>query len=142
MGVILDGYCSDMTRVIFTDIPTARQSEVYGDLISSAKDCISLGKAGMDMYELHGINRAHLQEKYGEYFLDSMHGVGLEIHEYPYLRVSKKTGHTIQDGMVFTIEPGIYIPDEIGSRFEQIVVVENGRLKNITKSPKKIQITI
>jgi len=63
---------------------------------------------------------------YGKYFVHSTgHGVGLDIHEMPY--ISPRTDTILEDGMVFTIEPGIYIPNEFGIRIEDIVALKNGK---------------
>jgi len=65
---------------------------------------------------------------YGKYFVHSTgHGVGLDIHEMPY--ISSRNSTKIRDGMVFTIEPGIYIPDELGIRIEDMVVMEGGKAR-------------
>jgi Xaa-Pro aminopeptidase len=63
---------------------------------------------------------------FGKYFVHSTgHGVGLDIHEMPYISSNSKT--TIEDGMVFTIEPGIYIPNKFGIRIEDMVAMVGGR---------------
>jgi len=70
----------------------------------------------------------HIIEKagFGEYFVHSTgHGVGLDIHEMPY--IASKSETVIEDGMVFTIEPGIYIPGEFGIRIEDMVAMTNGK---------------
>jgi Xaa-Pro aminopeptidase len=65
---------------------------------------------------------------YGDKFIHSTgHGVGLDIHEFP--NISQKSDIVIEDGMVFTVEPGIYIPDFLGIRIENVVVMENGRAR-------------
>jgi len=65
---------------------------------------------------------------FGKYFVHSTgHGVGLDIHEMPYISSKSKT--VIEDSMVFTIEPGIYIPDKFGIRIEDMVVMKKGRAK-------------
>jgi Xaa-Pro aminopeptidase len=65
---------------------------------------------------------------YGDYFIHSTgHGVGLDIHEFP--NINSKSDIIIEDNMVFTIEPGIYLPDEFGVRIEDTIVMENGRAK-------------
>ena len=63
---------------------------------------------------------------YGTYFVHSTgHGVGLDIHELP--RISRLSDECVEDGMVFSIEPGIYLPQEFGVRIEDLVVMKNGR---------------
>jgi Xaa-Pro aminopeptidase len=72
---------------------------------------------------------------YGEAFGHSLgHGIGLEVHEEP--RVSSMSEQVLEDGMVFTIEPGIYLPGWGGVRIEDIVVLENGKARVISKAKK------
>ena len=70
---------------------------------------------------------------YGKYFVHSLgHGVGLDIHEYPY--VNSKNETRVQEGMVFTIEPGIYIPKEFGVRIEDMVIIDfDGKVKILSE---------
>ena len=63
---------------------------------------------------------------FGKYFIHSTgHGVGLDIHEFP--NINSKSDVIIEDNMVFTIEPGIYLPDEFGVRIEDTIVMQNGK---------------
>ncbi|MCS7295994.1 MAG: M24 family metallopeptidase, partial [Chloroflexota bacterium] len=74
---------------------------------------------------------------YGEYFTHGLgHGVGLDVHEDPYL--GPKSEDRLEDGMVFTIEPGIYIPGWGGVRIEDMVVLEGGRARTLTTTPKEL----
>ena len=72
----------------------------------------------------------------GNIFHSLGHGVGLEIHEAP--RLSPKSKETLKEGMVFTIEPGIYLPQKFGVRIEDTVVLEKTGLRTLTRSPKQI----
>jgi len=81
----------------------------------------------MKAKEIDAIAREVIREAgYGEYFVHSLgHGVGLDIHEYPFINARSET--VVEEGMVFTIEPGIYLPDRFGVRIEDMVVMEQGR---------------
>ena len=137
MGVVLDGYCSDMTRVLHPQQPSKRQKEIYELLVDTTQTIIDEIKIGTPLREYH-IRAQKLLGTYSQYFTHGLgHGIGIDIHEQPNL--SPKSEEITQPGMVFTIEPGIYIPDEIGSRFEQIVVVHpDGNIKNIIQAPSCI----
>ena len=77
--------------------------------------------------EIDALARAEIEKSgYGKYFVHSTgHGVGLDIHELP--RISRLSEDRIEDNMVFSIEPGIYLPNEFGVRIEDLVVMKNGR---------------
>lgn len=142
MGCIVDGYCSDMTRMIFTDNPTHKQKEILDILIDTTHSLVNYIKVGMSWLEIQQ-HATELLWEYGQYFTHGLwHGIGLEIHELPFLSTKEDRDFTVEDGMVFTIEPGIYIEGEIGSRFEIIVAIENGKPRIITNMDERIQINI
>ncbi len=131
-------YCSDRTRTAefgpkgllfsleqrFSD---PRRQKIY-DLVLKAHDrAIAHARAGMRASELDRIARAVIEEAgYGAYFNHSLgHGVGLDIHEHPY--INRRNDRVLTEGMVFTIEPGIYLPGEFGVRIEDVVVIQGDR---------------
>ncbi len=134
MGCKYQGYCSDMTRTIFVGYIPEQVKDVY-DLVlknqlqteeelKEGANVKTLTKMVQGSFELNGYNLIH----------SLGHGVGLEIHEYPYL--SSKNDFTLKDKMVVTNEPGIYIPDRFGVRIEDTVLItKNGCIK-LTKSDK------
>ncbi|MEK7524018.1 MAG: aminopeptidase P family protein [Patescibacteria group bacterium] len=139
MGVIYKGYCSDMTRVLFTKKPTAEQTKIY-ELVKeaqiSAEKKLKAGVSGKngDTWARSVIEKAG----FGKYFGHSLgHGVGLDIHELPNL--SQKYTGKIPEGSVVTIEPGIYLPGKFGVRLEDMVLVQKNGVRNLTRSPKAIQ---
>ncbi len=135
-GVILSGYCSDMTRTVHVGRPTPEEHAAY-EAVSEAQEAgLSAALAGVtcgtvDKACRSVLNRHHL----GKYFTHSTgHGVGLEIHEAP--RVAKAQDAMLQAGMVITIEPGIYIPGDFGIRIEDSVVVEAAGARILTRATK------
>jgi Xaa-Pro aminopeptidase len=105
-----------------------KQVQKAYDLVRKAHDtAIAKGRAGMSGREIDALARSVIEAGgMGEYFVHSTgHGVGLDIHEMPY--ISSRSRTRIGDGMVFTVEPGIYIPGEFGIRIEDTVVMLHGR---------------
>lgn len=139
MGVIYRGYCSDMTRMLFTKKPTAEQTRVY-ELVREAQEAgIKSLRPGMTGKKADLLSRSVIQKAgYGKYFGHSLgHGVGLDIHELPNL--SQKYKGKIPAGSVVTVEPGVYLPGKFGVRLEDMVIVSRIGVRNLTKSPKSMQ---
>lgn len=142
MGVIYRGYCSDMTRVLFSKKPTTEQARVY-ELVKTAQEAGIQGlRAGMTGKRADSLARSVIEKTgYGKYFGHSLgHGVGLDIHELPNL--SQKYPGKIPAGSVVTVEPGIYLPGKFGVRLEDMMVVSRAGVRNLTKSPKSIQASV
>ncbi len=136
-GLKYERYCSDRTRTVsaregFTfDIEQKfkkKKIQKAYDVVRKAHDnAIKKARSGMKAKEVDALARGIIEKAgFGEYFIHSTgHGVGLDIHEMPYISTHSET--IIEDGMVYTIEPGIYIPDEFGIRIEDMVAMVNGR---------------
>ena len=130
-------YCSDRTRTIFVGDEISMEKKqkfknkdiqkVYDTVLKAQEAAIKAIKVGMPLNELDKIAREIIEKAgYGKYFVHSLgHGVGLDIHEWPYIN-SKNTA-PIQNGMVFTIEPGIYIPGKFGIRIEDMVMIKDDK---------------
>ena len=137
MGVIVDGYCSDLTRTVWLgDQPSDEFKRVYDIVLTAqetAEERIEAGMLGKTGHEIaHEVIR---QAGYGEAFGHGLgHGVGLDIHEDPRLAPSGEI--PLADGHVVTVEPGIYLPGWGGVRIEDQCVMENGRLRPISTAPK------
>ena len=119
------GYCSDLTRIHL--MPDVNKPTIYKVVQEAQEKALALIKPGVLCAEIDQASRNCIfQSGYGEYFGHSLgHGLGLEVHELPSL--SSKSQMEIQEGMVFTIEPGIYIPGQYGVRIEDVVVItQNG----------------
>ena len=137
-GGVYKGYCTDFTRTVFFGKPTSSFVNIYEKLLKCQRFVIDNAKAGMKAFQVDAIARECLdKESLGDFFKHSLgHGVGLEIHESP--MVSPFTDILIQNGMVFTVEPGVYFENRFGIRIEDMVVVKNDRLNVLTDFPKEL----
>lgn len=131
MGLILDGYCSDMTRNLVVGKPDkkykklhrlVRKAQLAGiKAIRSGATCKEVDKVARDIIAAQG---------YGKYFGHGLgHGVGLAVHEAP--RLSSRSKMKLKPGMIVTVEPGVYIPDWGGIRLENMVVVRKDGCENL-----------
>ncbi len=122
-GVKYKGYCSDMTRTIYVGKPNKKEKEIYNFLLKIQKNTIAQIKQNKKCSELYNFVNKNLR-KYKKYFTHGLgHGVGVEIHELPNLTLNSKD--RIKNNMVFTIEPGIYIPRKFGMRIEDTILFKN-----------------
>jgi len=127
MGAKYKGYCSDLTRTIFIGDPDEKFKKIYTTVLKAQLISMETAKPDMTGEEIDKIARDIItSEGYGEYFGHSLgHGVGIEIHENP--GVGPNSKNNIKPGMVYTIEPGIYIENWGGIRIEDMVIMtENG----------------
>lgn len=138
MGVLVDDYCSDMTRTVYFGTPTPRFKEIH-DIVLEANQAVSATiKPGMRCSELDKLAR-DIIGKYGyaEYFDHGLgHSVGLEIHEMPALSRTCET--ILEPGMVITDEPGIYIPGDVGVRIEDLLVITETGCEVLSHTPHEI----
>jgi Xaa-Pro aminopeptidase len=127
IGALLDGYCSDCTRTVAVGEPGGRTREVYEIVLAAQLAGLEAVAPGVTGREADAQARAVIEQAgYGEHFGHGLgHGVGLEIHEAP--RLSRTSAETaLLAGNVVTVEPGIYLPGELGVRIEDLVVVREG----------------
>jgi len=136
MGVIVDGYCSDLTRTIPVGKPAGKFYEIYDIVLTAQRTAEELIRTGMTGEEAHVLAHNVIAESgFGEDFGHGLgHGVGLLIHEAP--RLARLSNDELQDDMVVTIEPGIYITGWGGVRIEDMVVLENGKARVMTHAPR------
>lgn len=136
MGAQLGGYCSDLTRTIVLGRPDAKFREIYGVVFDAQRTAIENVEPGMSGVDAHRLAADVISlYGYGERFGHGLgHGVGMQVHEAPYLGLSSED--TLEEGMVFTIEPGIYIPGWGGVRIEDVVVLEGGRARVLSHAEK------
>ena len=125
-GVKLKGYCCDLTRCFTIGKPNAFYKKVYNAVEQAQAAAIKMVRAGVDLRKVDAVAREVIARYdlpvYGH---GTGHGLGLEVHEEPIL--SEKSKGKLQAGMVFTIEPGVYIPGKLGLRIEDdILVTETG----------------
>ena len=139
LGAKLDGYCSDCTRTVFTGPPDDRAREVYGIVVESNETALSETAAGVGCAALDEVARGVIERAgFGDRFVHGLgHGVGLEVHEEP--RLGPRSTEELLEGDVVTIEPGIYIPGELGVRVEDLVLVgESGVETNFSSHSKDL----
>ena len=122
-GVILDGYCSDMTRTVHMGNALPDERGVYDFVLEAQEAAVAAVAPGVTAGDVDEAARSVLRRgKLDKYFSHSTgHGVGLEIHEGP--RLAAKQKQVLEQGMVITIEPGVYMPGRFGVRIEDMVLV-------------------
>jgi Xaa-Pro aminopeptidase len=137
-GVILSGYCSDMTRTVYVGHPSAEARGVYQAVNQAQQAAVDAVRPGISVSEVDRAARKSLQRSgLAKYFTHSTgHGVGLEIHEAPRLAAGQK--EILQPGMVITIEPGVYVPGKWGVRIEDMVVVTEHGCEVLTPTTKEL----
>jgi len=137
-GVILAGYCSDMTRTVHLGRPTREARSAYEAVREAQQAAVELVKPGVRAAKVDQAARKLLyNRKLGKYFTHSTgHGVGLEIHEAP--RLAARQEEVLQPGMVVTIEPGVYLPGKWGVRIEDTVVLTETGCDILTPCPKDL----
>ena len=137
-GVILSGYCSDMTRTVHLGKPDQRARKMYLAVFRAQRAALKAVKAGARADKVDQAARSLLQQAgLGQFFTHSTgHGVGLEIHERP--RLAQKCSDKLKPGMVITIEPGVYVPGAGGVRIEDMVVVTPAGCEVLTPTPKEL----
>ncbi|AGB18902.1 M24 family metallopeptidase [Thermoanaerobacterium thermosaccharolyticum] len=137
-GCKVNGYCSDMTRTIVVGKANEKQREIYNTVLEAQINAINNLKSGMIEKEGDYLARKIIVERgYGDYFGHSLgHGVGLEIHEKPFM--GPRGTNLLKSGMVVTVEPGIYIPEFSGVRIEDMVLLKEDGVIDLTNSPKEL----
>ena len=137
-GVILNGYCSDMTRTIHFGAPQPKERTAYETVLEAQQAAVAAVVAGASCGEVDEAARSILRNAgWADAFSHSTgHGVGLEIHEPPRVGIGQNT--RLLPGMVVTIEPGMYLQGEFGIRIEDMVAVTRTGCEVLTPSPKAL----
>jgi len=137
-GVILSGYCSDMTRTVRVGPANDKAKRIYSAVLEAQMAGIAAVRAGVEGHAVDDAARNVLRKrKLEKYFTHSLgHGVGIEIHEAP--RLAKGQTQTLETGMVITIEPGVYIAGTGGVRIEDMVLVTKNGCEVLTPTPKEL----
>ncbi|MDS9471747.1 Xaa-Pro peptidase family protein [Sporosarcina pasteurii] len=140
LGVVYNGYCSDITRTVAFGEPSDEQRKIYETVKLAEQTAVDKVRPGIQAKELDKAARDVISDAgYGEYFTHRLgHGLGISVHEYP--SVTGTNDLVLEEGMVFTIEPGIYNPDVTGVRIEDDVVVTADGVEVLTKFPKELKI--
>lgn len=133
LGVIADRYCSDMTRVVFHGKPDPELARVHETVKRGQQKVLRNCKPGVSLGSLDKMVREDFaKEDWEKYYLHSLgHGVGLEIHEFPRIKSDGEDKDILlEEGMVITIEPGIYLPEKGGARHEDTIVITKDGYEN------------
>ncbi len=140
MGAKLDGYCSDGTRTFATGEPGEEARAVYEVVREAQAAALDAVTAGVSGKEVDAVARRIIDEAgHGDRFGHGLgHGVGLEVHEGPGL--SHRSEDVLGAGEVVTVEPGIYLPGELGVRIEDLVIVTEQGCRNLSGLPKELQL--
>lgn len=140
MGVSVDGYIADISRTVAVGEPTSEMIHIYDTVNEALQKAIDAVKPGAVISSLDKIAREHIAaEGYGDYFIHRLgHGLGLDLHEYPSIHGSNDD--SLEPGMIFTIEPGIYIPHIGGVRIEDDVLVTETGVDVLTTADKQLRI--
>jgi Xaa-Pro aminopeptidase len=135
-GVLLDGYCSDMTRTIHIGPATTSERNAYDAVLEAQEAGVAAVRAGVVTGDVDEASRSVLRRAgLAQWFTHSTgHSLGLEIHEEP--RLAAKRTEKLKAGMIVTIEPGIYMPGKFGMRIEDTVLVTRSGCEVLTPSPK------
>lgn len=140
VGGVYKDYCSDMTRVFFTGEPTDFQREIYNLVRKANEEAIKAIKPGVKLSDIDSIARNIITDAgYGKCFTHRLgHFIGIEDHDFG--DVSESSDIIAAPGMIFSIEPGIYIKDKIGVRIEDLVMVTEDGVLVLNEYPKDIQV--
>jgi Xaa-Pro dipeptidase len=139
MGCTVEGYWSDCTRTVMYGEASNRQKEIYDTVLAANRAALNRIIPGNTCESVDMAARRVIEEAgYGEYFIHRLgHGIGLEVHEHPYIVRNNK--QELEQGMVFSDEPGIYIVDEIGVRVEDTVICTSEGGRCLTDFPRELQ---
>jgi len=136
-----DIYTSDYTRMIYagSDSEVLKVIDIVRSALEKAVESI---EEGIICSDVDNAARAYIEEQgYGAYFNHSLgHGVGIDVHELPVLK--PKSDILLEDNMIFTVEPGIYLPEKFGVRLEQTVLINNGKPEIISSALDKYVYTL
>ncbi|MGC1783110.1 MAG: aminopeptidase P family protein [Acidobacteriaceae bacterium] len=135
-GVMLRGYCSDMTRTVHLGSATSQERHAYDAVLEAQMAAVAAVRPGVTCGDIDEAARSVLRRaKLADYFTHSTgHGVGLEIHEGP--RIAARQTQPLEPGMVVTVEPGVYLPGRFGVRIEDMVLVTRAGSEVLTPATK------
>ncbi len=139
-GVMKDGYCSDMTRTLLFGDVSPEHMRIFRLVQESQDKAVEAVRPGVLAKDVEDAHRAvFLREGLDDYALRGLgHGIGLQIHECPRIVIGNET--VLRPGMIFTVEPGLYFPDDCGVRTEDDVLVTEEGVENLSHTPHEIHI--
>ena len=140
VGCKKDGYCADMTRTFFFGEPDEESRKVYETVLAAQKAAEAVIRPGIALKEVDKVARDIITEAgYGAYFTHRLgHFIGYDVHEAG--DVSPTSDIIARPGMVFSIEPGVYLPGKVGVRIEDLVIVTEDGVRILNHYPKELQV--
>ena len=140
IGGGMAGYSSDMTRMAVVGKPPEGYAEVHAIVERAVQAALAVAKPGIKAHEVDDAARGVITDAgYGDFFVHRTgHGMGVEIHEPPYLTATSQT--VLDEGMVFSIEPGIYLPGRFGIRLEDIVILRSNGPEIFSELPRDLRV--
>ena len=138
-GAKYQNYCADLTRVVFIGHASNRNRNILSHVLTAQREAIKAITDSINSSNVYHIANNHFKKhKLHNNFTHGLgHGVGLEVHEGPYLRQSPVDDRQLTSGMVFSVEPGLYFPWG-GIRIEDLVTVKNGKAKILGKTVEEV----
>ena len=138
VGAVYEGYYADITRTVFVGEATKMQTKIYEIVVKAQETAIKTVKSSVKAEEVDRAARKIIEDAgYGEYFTHRTgHGLGLEVHEEPYIAAGNKT--VLKPGMTFTIEPGVYLAGKFGVRVEDDIAVSTPEAKLLSSLSKEL----
>lgn len=140
IGCVKDSYCSDMTRTVFLRSVSDKSKEVFETVLEANKRAIETVKPGARFCDVDFAARNYIESKgYGKYFTHRTgHSIGIEVHDFG--DVSATNTDILKPGMIFSVEPGIYLPGEVGVRIEDLVLVTETGYEILNKANKELYV--
>jgi Xaa-Pro aminopeptidase len=140
MGGRLDNYMSDITRMAFVGEPTDRYLELHRTVEAAVQAGLAAARPGATCHDVDAAARSVIEDAgYGEYFVHRTgHGLGISTHEPPWIMNGEDV--ELAAGMVHSIEPGIYLPGEVGIRLEEIVHVTEDGCERFSRLPRELRV--
>lgn len=138
LGAKIDGYCGDMTRTVYIGKAPSKFRRLYNLVLEAQNKCIGHLETNMVGKRVDSFVRDSFPDELKKYFMHGTgHGIGINVHEPPSL--NKMSGENLKNGMVFSVEPGLYIESFGGIRIEDIVTLKNDEVLNLTETPKDLR---
>jgi len=140
IGAVKDGYPSDITRMAVIGEPPPGYAEIHAVVERAVQAGMAAARPGALAHEVDDAARSVITEAgYGEHFVHRTgHGLGLEVHEPPWITATSRT--VLEEGMVFSIEPGIYLPGRFGLRLEDIVILRADGPEILSDLPREVRV--
>ncbi len=140
IGCVKNSYCSDMTRTVFFKNVSDKSKEVFEIVLEANKRAIETVKPGVRFCDVDLAARKYIESKgYGKYFTHRTgHSIGIEVHDFG--DVSSTNTDILKPGMIFSVEPGIYLSGEVGVRIEDLVLVTENGYEILNKANKELYV--